>query len=280
LGVRRDVIGLAAEAHGPLDGPPVLLIAGGGGDRRSWRRVVPELCRTAEERTTWMPVQPALSESFRVAVFDQAGVGESAGLQPRRTASELATDALAVGTSLLGSRFIVLGQSLGGCAAIQLALDHPEVVAGLVLVGTFGGLGAFVAAGPRAPAVLGEPPDPDLMADGEAEARSFSSSFPTREPDLFWQVVTETPAQHPQSASAQIEVFMSHESTARLGELSMPTVVICGNEDQTFPLENSEQLANRIGPAELRVVDAGHGIHLEAPGQLVSGVAAIAARGA
>jgi pimeloyl-ACP methyl ester carboxylesterase len=225
-----------------------------------------------------MPARPALSEGFRVAVFDQAGVGESAGLPPRRTANDLATDALAVGTSLLGDRFIVVGQSLGGCAAMQLALDHPDSVAGLGLVGTFGGLDAFVAAEPGEPAVLGEPPEPDLLAAGEAEARSFSSSFPTREPDLFWRIVSETTAQHPSAAAAQIEVFTSHEATSRLRELTMPTVVICGNEDKTFPLVNSEQLAQSIGSAELRVVEAGHGVHLEAPDALVSGVSDLAER--
>ena len=116
------------------------------------------------------------------------------------------------------------------------------------------------------------------MAAGEAEARSFSLSFPTREPDLFWRIVSETTVQHPSATAAQVEVFISHEATARLGELTMPTVVICGNEDQTFPLENSEQLAHLIGSAELRVVDAGHGVHLEAPDALVSGVSDVARR--
>ena len=71
------MVDLAGEVHGPDDGLGVLLIAGGGADRRSWRRVVPELCCDAADRSKWSPTDPPLSRRFRVAVFDQAGVGES-----------------------------------------------------------------------------------------------------------------------------------------------------------------------------------------------------------
>jgi pimeloyl-ACP methyl ester carboxylesterase len=261
--VRHNVDGLVGEAHGPVDGPPVLLIAGGGADRTSWRRLVPEVCTTAEDRVAWKPVDPPLSARFRVAVFDQAGIGQSAGRPPRRTAVDLAADALAVGRSLLGDRFTVLGQSLGGCAAIHLALAHPETVTALVLVGTFGGAAAFVPAG-EGPA-------------GVPEARSFSAEFPTREADLFRLIVAEETARHADAEAAQVDVFLSHEATARLGELTMPTEIVCGDEDHTFALPNSELLARSVPGARLRVVAAGHGVHLEAPEALVEAVVGVTA---
>jgi len=166
---------------------------------------------------------------------------------------------------------------LGGCAALHLALDHPEAIDDLVLVGTFGGVGAFVPAAPRAPVPLGDDLSPEARAAGDATAPSFSATFPIREPQLFWQIATEAAVHHPDVIAAQIDVFMSHDVTPVLGELSMPTTIVCGGDDQTFPLANSELLESSIPAARLRVIDAGHGVHLEAPEALVEAVSEVAA---
>jgi 3-oxoadipate enol-lactonase len=234
---------LAVDVVGPLDAPPVLLIAGGGGSRRSWSDVVDELLA-----------------DHRVACFDQAGVDDSVDVPMAMTGSAYAADALAVGRAALGERFHVVGMSLGGIAAQHLALDHPDVVRSLVLVSTVPGLSRFVSG----------PPD-----DRPDEERSFSRRFVAEQPDRHLRslAIGHTTRHGEGSADSQIAIFVSHDACDRLGSLTVPTTVVCGTEDTTFSFENSRVLAELIPGAELvEILDAGHAVHHEAPEALAAAI--------
>ena len=228
---------LVADVLGPPDAPPVLVIAGGGGDRSSWSRVLAHL---AADR--------------RVCVFDQAGVGESVDVSMPTTGAGYAADALAVGLAALGERFHVVGMSLGGIAAQHLALEHPEAVLSLVLVATVPGLSRFVG------------PQPDERPEDE---RSFSRGFVAAQRELWAQLVEagRVVAQSPSSTESQIGIFLSHDACDRLAELGeIPTTVVCGTEDNTFRIDNSRLLAELVPGATLvEVPGAGHALHGEVP---------------
>jgi 3-oxoadipate enol-lactonase len=225
---------LAVDVVGPDDAPPVLLIAGGGGSRRSWARVVDELVADR-----------------RIAVFDQAGVDESVDVPMCMTALEYAADALAVGRAALGERFHVVGMSLGGIAAQHLALDHPEMVLTLTLVSTVPGLSRFA------------------MGDGDQrheDERSFSARFVAEETERWRAIVDEgkRTRHSPDSSNSQIQIFVSHDACERLPSLTVPTTVVCGTDDTTFPFANSETLADLIPGADLVAIEgAGHAVHQE-----------------
>ena len=227
---------LVADVLGPADAPSVLVIAGGGGDRGSWSRVVRHLA------------------DRRVCVFDQAGTGASVDVPMPTTATDYAADALAVGRAALGERFHVVGMSLGGIAAQQLALEHRDAVRSLVLVSTVPGLSRFV----------GPPPE-----DRPDEERSFSRAFVRDHPELWRELVEEGSrvAQCATSADCQIAQFLSHDACERLGELEgIPTTVVHGTEDSTFPVDNGRLLAELVPGAELvEVPGAGHALHGEVP---------------
>jgi pimeloyl-ACP methyl ester carboxylesterase len=230
---------LAVDVVGPADAPPVLLIAGGGGDRGSWSLVVSQLVGDR-----------------RVARFDQAGVGASVDVPMPMSGEAYAADALAVGRAALGPRFHVVGMSLGGIAAQHLALDHPEAVLSLVLVSTVPGLSRFT--GP-------------LEDDRSEDERSFSRRFVAEEPALWRQLVDASKqlVHSPSSADSQIAVFLSHDACDRLPTLSVPTTVVCGTEDNTFRIDNSRVLAELVPGAELVEIDGvGHAVHHEAPARL------------
>jgi 3-oxoadipate enol-lactonase len=228
---------LVADVLGPPDAPPVLVIAGGGGDRSSWSRVLAHL---AEDR--------------RVCTFDQAGVGASVDVPMPSTGVDYAADALAVGRAALGERFHVVGMSLGGIAAQHLALEHPDAVLSLVLVATVPGLSRFVG------------PEPD---DRPEDERSFSRGFVAAQRELWAQLVEEgkVVAQSPSSTESQIGIFLSHDACDRLaGVGEIPTTVVCGTEDNTFRIDNSRLLAELIPGATLvEVPGAGHALHGEVP---------------
>ena len=228
---------LVADVLGLPDAPPVLVIAGGGGDRTSWSRVI-----------------PLLAEDRRVCVFDQAGVGASVDVSMPVTGADYAADALAVGRAALGERFHVVGMSLGGIAAQHLALEHPEAVRSRVLVATVPGLSRFVG------------PDAD---DRPEDERSFSRGFVTGQRER-WAAMVESGrlvAQSPSSTESQIGIFLSHDACDRLPELgAIPTTVVCGTEDNTFRIDNSRLLAELVPGAELvEVPGAGHALHGEVP---------------
>ena len=275
---------LAVEVFGPADAPPVLLVCGGGSDRQNWARMIPELCRDADERAALRPIERALTDDLRVAVFDQAGVGDSVEVPPPMTALEYAEDSLAVGRLALGERFAVAGMSLGGIAALQLALAWPEVPTGLVLACTVAGLSAFATADPLEPIELASPPGahPRLVAEAADIAPSFSRAFPERERDMFWHIVQQSAdrVHAPESTNSQIGIFVSHDVVDRLGEITVPVRVLCGTEDGTFCIANSRFLADRIAGAELEELDGvGHAIHHEAPERLAATIRSVVRRG-
>ena len=115
---------IAYESLG--EGPPLLLMQGIGYARWSWD-----------------PVVPALAERFRVLNFDNRGIGESDVPSPPYSARQLAEDGMAVLDDAGVERAHVVGASLGGMAAQELAAGFADRVDRLVLACTTpGGTGA------------------------------------------------------------------------------------------------------------------------------------------
>jgi len=108
---------LAYESVGVAGGVDVLLIHAGVNDRRSWRYVVQRL-----------------SPRHRCVAFDMRGFGETTF--EREDGWSSVTDAVAVLDAADLERPVVIACSMGGQTAVDLALAHPERVAGLLLIGT------------------------------------------------------------------------------------------------------------------------------------------------
>lgn len=252
---------LAADVFGPLEAPPVLMIAGGGADAASWVRLVPETAHDEADRISSAPLRRSLAADHRVAAFDQAGTGRSAEVDPADSAAQYADDALAVGAALLGERFFVVGMSLGGMAAQHVALRSPASVSGLILVSTIAAASSFVASVPT--------------EDVPVERRSFADHFPESHPELFVHLAVraERTRYHSAAELAQVAIFLSHEVADALDSIRCPTTVVCGREDRTFPVENSQQLAASIPGARLIELDrVGHAVHFEAPDSIADAV--------
>jgi 3-oxoadipate enol-lactonase len=268
-----DATVLHAWSVGPSAGAPVVLVAGAGTDHRGWRSVVPELCASDAERALWAPLGRSLAANAHVVVFDQRATGLTGEAAPATRAETTASDAVAVGRQVLGERFCVVGESMGGMAALHAALGWPEVVTRLGLVSTTaGGAGltwptpAFVARGP------------DFRGDTVSQARagiepSVAREFPARQPERLEAMVADavSAGSSDDARAAMAEVFMHHDVAARLAEIGVPTLVICGDEDQAHPLPNSAFLAAHIPDARLVVVSGvGHLLAIEAPETLVA----------
>ncbi len=109
-----DGLRIVGEDAGRPDGPPVLLIAG-----------------TTMPRAMWAPTVAGLSDRYRIVTFDARDVGEADRAREPYDSARIADDAIAVLDAFGIDRAQTAGFSLGGCVALQIALNHPDRVISL-----------------------------------------------------------------------------------------------------------------------------------------------------
>lgn len=190
------------------------------------------------------------------------------------TAADTAADARQVGRHLLGERFHVVGISLGGLAALELAARQPGEVQTLTLIATTAG-GAGLT-----------PPDDAFLAnitgDGTADperwrrenlALGLSPGWPERHHGQFEALLDEITTSEPvseEATAAQFDRYANHDVSGVLQDISCPTLILCGAHDRVMPLANSQYLAERLPDARLVVLETGHAIDVEAPKRVIT----------
>lgn len=245
---------IAWESEG--HGPPLLAIHGLGYTRNGWG-----------------PALGLLAERFRVIRFDNRGVGESDMPDGPYTAAELAGDALQVLDEAGVELAHVLGTSLGGMVAQELAVAAPERVERLVLAcTTAGGAGAFplpqrtVDLFALFPTMAFEEGLRTMVKNALSDANAESR------PDLVDEIYAYRLANRPPLPGwqAQAAAGASFDGSARLGEISMPTLVLHGTADNVVDHRNAEILAREIPDARLEWFEGcGHLFFWEQPERFV-----------
>jgi pimeloyl-ACP methyl ester carboxylesterase len=234
-------------------GPPLLMIMGMSGTSLMWGE----------------PFLQELRPHFDVIAYDHRGVGASSRLDGPVTIREMAADAAGLLDALELDTAHVLGISMGGMIAQELALAAPERIRTLTLGCTYcGGEGSSLAA-PEALQRLTEAMmsgdrqralragweinvSPAMAADEDAYAR-------------FVQVASRRAVSVP-VIMAQMQACAAHDTNARLGQLAMPTLVVHGTVDELLPVENGRLIAARIPGAQLEILDdVGHLFFWERP---------------
>lgn len=151
-------------------------------------------------------------------------------------------------------RAVLTGVSMGGAIAQMLALEFPERVMGLGLVGT----GAKLRV---APAFL-----QGLADDFENTARVLVTNYcaPGAPDELINASAAALLATGAQTAFNDFAACDAFDVRERLGEIRAPTLIVCGREDRMTPPKYSEYLAQNIAGAELHILEnAGHMVMLE-----------------
>lgn len=235
------------EIHGDAPGTPLVLVMGMAGSCKGW-----------------LPLQiPAFSPTRRTVIFENRGVGESTDPGGPFSTGDLADDVAGLLDALDVERADVLGAFMGGMAAQELALRHPERVERLVLTGTY--------ARPDAKRRI-------LLEKWREMARAGTSDEVWGRERLLWTLQDETLEQgdlveafarsFPGEAlpipgdlfARQCEACLAHDTKARLGGIRQPALVVCGRHDQLTPPRLHRELAE--GLPKGRLVTLGDGAHL------------------
>jgi pimeloyl-ACP methyl ester carboxylesterase len=213
-------------------------------------------------------ITDALATGREVILTDNAGVGLSTGAAPE-TVGAMARDAASLIDALGLERVDLFGFSMGGYVAQQVAVDRPELVRRLVLVGTGprGGEGMGQLAPDTAP-LFGVAHDPqDLMwlpiffspsEESQAAGHRFLERIRGRTEDRDVAVSEATVTAH--SAAAREWGAASPGSFDYLRGIAQPVLVVNGSNDIVVPTVNSYILQQHLPNAELILFpDSNHG---------------------
>jgi pimeloyl-ACP methyl ester carboxylesterase len=227
---------LAYEVRG--EGPEVLLISGLGYGGWMWRWLTDEL-----------------APHYRVLTFDNRGLGGSDKPPGPYTTRLMADDAAGLLEGLGVRAAHVVGLSLGGLIAQELALAWPERVRTLVLACTVGGPSG-VPITPAALEVMRNRQGDPLTLIRRGLALACAPGFGERRPERLAELVAHRLAcpVPPGGYAAQFAAGAAHDAEARLGAVRCPTLCLTGDADFVVPHENAELLARRIPGARHEVL--------------------------
>ena len=215
----------------------------------------------------WDPaVTDPLARDREVILFESAGMGRSTGDVPTSVPG-MASHALAFVDALGLTRVDLLGFSLGGMVAQEIALQRPALVRRMMLVGTApqGGEDIMHIEKPELKQIFNLSPSERLVKlffapskSSEAAGEAFVTRLAQRKQD-------REPVSGPKVAAAQIAAFRAWEAVtgerfAKLPKISHPCLVVNGVRDIMIPVRNSYMLSEHLPNAVLLTYpDSGHG---------------------
>jgi 3-oxoadipate enol-lactonase len=234
-------------------GEPLLLIQGMSGTHLSWGE----------------PFRDLLEEGFDVVAFDNRGIGLSERFDGSFTIAELAADTAELLDRLEIESAHVVGISMGGMIAQELALANPQRLRSLTLGCTYcGGEGSWLMPRENVEKLAG------AMSSGNRDEAiragyeiNLSPAFRADEDAYaaFHEMATKVPAAK-RVIELQAQAIFGHDTSGRLGEISTPTLIVHGTEDGVLPFPNGEQIAALMPQARFEVLEGvGHMFWWEQP---------------
>lgn len=232
-------IELYYESHG--EGPAITLAHGRGGNHLSW----------------WQQV-PVFSKEYRCITFDHRGWGASAERPNSPGRQTFVEDLKQLLDYLEIEQTFLVAQSMGGLTCLGFALAYPKRALGLVLGDTTGG--------------VGDPSVVDLLQNVSPPThplrRALSASFLESYPALafLYQEIGRLNPDMPINAVSSFFRDPAGPQASRLAKLTVPTLLVVGQEDLIFPVHVMQAVQRLIPNSRLETVpNAAHSTHFEQP---------------
>jgi 3-oxoadipate enol-lactonase len=236
-------------------GHPLILITGLGSTRLAW----------------WKQIE-AFAKKFRVINLDNRDAGDSAPGTGPYTIADMAEDVAGVIKNLNLGRTHIVGISMGGMIAQELAIRHPELLDKLVLVATTAGGPTNVNAKPEVTALLMRTEDEDVeMSLRRTFTLIAGEGYMAKHPEDLDQIIKNAFAKPMSLESYQRQlgacvVHFGQGVADRLAQITAPTLVVHGDYDPLIPYPNGEYLAEHIKGARLSTYKGvGHLVMIESP---------------
>lgn len=238
----------------------------------------------------WYKLVPKLSETHKVIVFDNRGVGKTDKPDSEYTIELMADDTAGLLRTLGIKSAHVLGISLGGFIAQELALRHPELVRSLVLVSTstgsrnamhkysqlwngylklWGFLPGIIEANGKASMPSGIEPYYGMTKEEKIRyglMSAFTPEYFNDHPEEIDRIV-EWRLENPQPTYAWKRQFIAginFDSSSKVHEIEAPTLVVAGSEDKFVSPESSMELADIIPDSKFVTMEGtGHLLFIE-----------------
>ncbi len=223
----------------------------------------------ADDLETWaLQIDDFLAAGYRVLRFDNRGIGASSKPAGPYSSKMLADDAKALVDMLGVSDFHLMGVSMGGMIAQEYALSYPGDLRSVTFACTYAAPGPFCsrmfAMWADMAAVLGVP---FVMRDVTLWAFTVPF-FEQRGADLAeFETAMRYMDQPVHAYLAQLASIQNHDTTGRLGQITVPSLVMAGEQDILIPVSLSRRIHEAIPGSQWATTKGGHGCVWEHPAE-------------
>jgi 3-oxoadipate enol-lactonase len=231
-------LAVSVAGHGEL----VLFLHGIRGNRRNWAAQV-----------------EFFSRRFQAAAWDARGYGDSDDYEGPLQFEYFTGDVMRVAEHFKAQKLHLVGLSMGGRIARNVALRAPERVRSLVLISSNPGFDAMSPESVKRFVTERRTRTPQTLAKllGSRASRA-----------AYDELLDSVARIHDASYQKTLEASVAQDRAAPIERISCPTLVIAGEEDTVYPPELAEEMARRIPGAELLMLErTGHLANLEQPEQ-------------
>ncbi len=217
----------------------------------------------------WYAQVPAFSKFYRVIIFDNRAIARSSDPGGSFTIKDMAEDTIGLMDALDLDSAHVLGLSMGGMIAQEMAIHYPSRVKGLILAVTHCGGKQYVPPAKRVTQAFQR-----LVDEGSPESRMeafsylFAPQILRRKQQIVQEYITVSMA-HPARQDVlkrQWDAVLGHDACDRLQLIKAETLILTGSADVLVPPVNSTIMAEWIPRSELVIIQGGgHQVLIEQP---------------